>query len=49
MFIYLFLRQREHECGRGREKGRQRIPSRLLAVGSEPVKELELTGPEIMT
>ena len=46
--VYLFLRKRErkyvHEWERGRERGRERIPSRLCAdVG------LELPNHEIMT
>ena len=46
-FIYFW--EREHEQGRVRERGRQRIPSRLRAVRMEPGSELELTGCEIMT
>ena len=35
--------------GRGRERGRERIPSRLCAVSTEPNAKLELTKHEIMT
>ena len=35
--------------GRGRERGRERIPSRLPIVSTEPNVELELTNHEIMT
>ena len=36
--VYLFLRQREtqHEWGRGRERGRHRIGSRLQALSHQP-------------
>ena len=36
--VYLFLRQREteHEWGRGRERGRHRIGSRLQALSHKP-------------
>ena len=37
------------EGGRGRERGRERIPSRLHAVSAEPDAGLELTNCEIMT
>ena len=52
--VYLFIlkaREREHACGwgRGREKGRERIPSKLLAKGAEPDAGLHLTNREIMT
>ena len=36
---------REHELGRGRERGRERIPSRLRAVSTEPNTGLTLTKP----
>ena len=48
IFIY-FEREREHELGMGRERGRQRIPSRLCADSKEPNTGLELTNHEIMT
>ena len=53
VFIYLFLRQRgsgrehAHRQGRGREKGRQRIPSGLSA--QSPTQDSKLTNCEIMT
>ena len=37
------------EWGRGRERGRERIPSRLCAVRSKPHAGLNLTNLEIMT
>ena len=47
------MREREresaHEQGRDRERRRERIPSRLLAVSTEPDKGLRLTNLEIMT
>ena len=48
---YLFiLREREHASGsRGRERGRERIPSRLHAVSIEPGAGLELINREITT
>ena len=50
MFIYLFWeRERESKQRRGRERGRQRIPSRLHAVSAEPDVGLELTNREIKT
>ena len=49
----LFLREREKEKERkrkwGRERGKQRIQSRLLAVSIELDVGLELTNCEIMT
>ena len=39
----------EHKQGRDRERRRQRIPSRLLAVSGEPNAGLKLTNYEIMT
>ena len=38
-----------NEWGRGRERGRQRIPSRPQAVSTEPNVGLEPTNSEIMT
>ena len=35
--------------GRGRERGRERIPSRLCAVNTEPDVGLEPTNHEIVT
>ena len=46
MFVYF---EREHEQGRGSEKGRERIPSRLCAASTEPDIGLELKNCEIMT
>ena len=48
MFIY-FERERECTSGRGTERGRQRIPSRLHAISREPHKELKPMNHEIMT
>ena len=51
LFIY-FEREREraHVCqqGRGRERGKERIPSRLYTVSMEPNVGLDLTKREIM-
>ena len=47
MFIYLFLR--ECEQGRGRERKRERISSRLCTVSTEPDVGLGLTNHKIMT
>ena len=49
MIICLFLRARESKQGRGRKRGRERIPSRLRSVSTEPDVGLELTNLEIMT
>ena len=43
-FIYLF-REKEHEW----ERGRERIPGRLLTVNAEPDTGLELPDHGIMT
>ena len=41
--IYLLiLRERTSKQGRGRERGRERIPSRLRAVNIEPDDRLEI-------
>ena len=48
-FELYFERDRDGVKGRGREKGKERIPSRLLAVSAEPDAELQLRKPEIMT
>ena len=52
-FTYLFLKVEEraqtHEWGRGRERGRQRIPSRLHTINAEPDAGLELVNREIVT
>ena len=48
--FYLFiLRERVCKLGRGRERERERIPSRLRAVSAEPSMGLELTNHEIVT
>ena len=54
--MFIFDRETEHERGRGRERGRHRIGSRLQEAGSrlravstEPDAGLELTDREIMT
>ena len=43
------MREREQAEGRTRERGRERIPSRLCTIRVEPDAELELTNCEIMT
>ena len=48
MFSYLFL-QTECEQGRGRETGRDRIPSRLRTISAVPDAGLQLTNHETMT
>ena len=37
------------EYGRGRERGRERIPSKLCTVSTEPSEGLYITNHEIMT
>ena len=49
MFIYLFLSEKESKQGKGRERGRERIPSRLHAVSTEPDAGLKLMNCEIIT
>ena len=48
---FCFAQERTHaQVGEGqREGGRERIPSRLCVISSEPVVGLELTNHEIMT
>ena len=52
-FKFIFERERERVCARvgegPRERGRERIPSRLWAVSAEPDAGLKLTNREIMT
>ena len=48
-FFYYFKREREHKLGKGRERGRERIPSRLCAVGMESDSGLKPMKYEIMT
>ena len=50
--LYLFLRQKEHERRRGRDRGRHRIQGRLQALSHLHRTHdagLELTNHEIMT
>ena len=53
MFIYFWEKERErksvHLGGRGRERGRQRFPSRRHTVSAEPDKGVSPTKHEIMT
>ena len=45
-------RERERELckwGRGRDRGTERVPSRLHAVSTEPDMGLDPTNPEIVT
>ena len=44
LFIYF---EKERELGRGRERGRERIQSRLHAVSAEPGARLELMNREM--
>ena len=46
LFIHF---ERQNELGRGREQGRERIPSRLFTVSTEPNVGLELTKCKTMT
>ena len=46
--LVIFERERQSEPGRGREKGREWIPSRLYTVSTEPGAGLKLTNHEIM-
>ena len=55
-FVKFFVFEREsererapHEQGRGRQRGRQRIPSGLRTDSRDPDAGLELTSHEIMT
>ena len=43
------MRERESKQGRGRERGRERIPSRVLVVSTELDPGLDPMNPEIMT
>ena len=47
-FIY-FEREHEHEWGRGRKRGRERIPSGLHTASAEPDSVLHLTNRETPT
>ena len=42
-------RERAHKTGRGRERRRERMPSRLRTVRAEPHMGLELTNHKVMT
>ena len=48
-YVYLFSRDRARVGKEQRERGRQRIPSRLCADRTEPIVGLSLTNREIMT
>ena len=48
MFIF-FESERKHKQGSGRERGRERILSRLCAVSAESDAGLDLMNHEIMT
>ena len=43
--LILRERLRAYKRGRGRESGKERIPSRLCTVSAEPVEGFELTEP----
>ena len=43
------MKEKEHKWGRGRERRRETISSRLSAVSTEPNAELQLRNSEIMT
>ena len=47
--LFTFEREREHEWERGRQRGRQRIPSRPHAASIDPDTGLEPTTYEIVT
>ena len=50
MFFKFFILKREREqVGWGRERGRERIPSRLLTASIEPDAGLDLVNCEIIT
>ena len=48
LFTY-FERESKHEPGRGRQRGKERIPNRLRIVSTEPIAGLHLRNHEIMT
>ena len=48
-FLSLYILEREHKQGKDRERGRERISSRLHTVSAEPDVGLELMNHEIMT
>ena len=43
------MKKKEHKQGRDRERGRERIPSRVHAVGAEPISRLNLRNREVTT
>ena len=49
LFVYLVLRERASKQEWGRERERERIPSRLCTVSAEPDLGPELTNHEVMT
>ena len=49
LLIIIFIFERAHKWGRGRERRRQRIRSGLSTDSSEPDAGLELAHLEIMT
>ena len=49
LFFNLFLREREHKQGRGREKSRERIQSSICTISAELNAGLKLTNCEIRT
>ena len=50
VFKFIYFERKRESRGRDREKrGKERIPSRLHAVSTEPDAGLDLTNSEIMT
>ena len=50
VYLFIFEREtREHKQGGQRERGRDRVPSRLHTVHTEPDAGLQLMNCEIMT
>ena len=49
IYLYVCLYIHFERRGRGRERGRERIPSRLRAVSAEPDVEVDFRKREIMT
>ena len=47
--LFIFKRERQSEQGRGRERGRERMPSRLRTVSTKPHTGPEPTNHEIIT
>ena len=48
-FIYILKERDREQSGEGQREDWERIPSRILAVGTEPDVRLGLTNREIMT